>query len=210
MIWLIRHGQTDWNEKSIFRGRRDIPLSDAGKSEATLTAGWLKNRGIHDIYCSPLKRAGETASIIARECQSRMYFTDGLIDIDFGEWEGKSFEWVKKNDPENYRLYKKYPHRCRFPGGESIAECYSRAFSSFYDAASKSAGKRLHAAFVTHRVILKLILIGSLELPLSSFWKFQLDTCSISIMNLEEGGFIVRAINSICHLTDQNLKIIDF
>ena len=109
MIWLIRHGQTEWNEKSKFRGHKDIPLSDLGKLEATLAAGWLKDRGIHIIYSSPLKRAMETASIIAHDCNSDIQSPDGLIDINFGEWEGKSFEWVKENDPDNYRIYKEFP-----------------------------------------------------------------------------------------------------
>jgi broad specificity phosphatase PhoE len=210
MIWLIRHGQTEWNKKSIFRGHKDIPLSKSGRLEALLAARWLKNRGIHIVYSSPLKRASETASIIAQECNSHVQTLDALLDINFGKWEGKTFEWVRTHDPDNYDVYKKFPHQCKFPGGESIPDCFSRVFHAFSDAASKNENKRLNTAFVTHRVILKLILIGSLELPLSSFWKIQLDTCSISVLDLNESGFIVRVINSTCHLTDHNLKGADF
>jgi len=210
MIYLVRHGQTAWNRDRIFRGRKDLPLSEEGRLQASSTALLLKECNIKAVYSSPLKRALETANEIASACRCLVVGEEGLIDLDFGDWEGKRFEWVKKYDPEQYRLYRSSPERCTIPGGESLKDCFERAYRAFLGIAEKHVDDTSHCVLVSHRVILKLLLLGILGLPLSSFWKITLDTCSICEIDPKENEFIVRAINSRCHLATVSAHGIDF
>ena len=210
MIYLVRHGATEWNKDGIFRGRKDLPLSEEGKRQALSTARRLKNSSIDSVYSSPLKRAVETAEAIASECGCRIVKVEGLIDLNFGDWEGRTFEWVRTNDPERYMLYKRSPQHCTVPGGESLKDCYDRAFRTFLRIASQQSADGSGYAVVSHRVVLKLILIGVLELGLSSFWKIVLDTCSISEVERKKNGFNIRGINSSFHLSHRSPRGIDF
>ncbi len=208
MIYLIRHGQTEWNKNCIFRGQKDIPLSKEGNLQARLTGKYLIGHDIESIYTSPLKRAFETATILAENFKSTVQKVEDLKDINFGNWEGKSDLWVREHDASLYNLYRNFPEKSSFPDGESLNQCFDRAFRAFYSIASQNAQKDI--AIVTHRVILKLILIGILGLTTSSFWKIRLDTCSISEVELHKSSFIIKRINSICHLTKLEGESIDF
>ena len=204
MIILMRHGQTEWNEKQIFRGQKDIPLSREGKAQAHRTAKYLKVKNVVKIYSSPLKRAYETASIIAEEVSCTVKILHELTDIHYGDWEGKQLEWVKENDSENYYLYRNFPELVIFPKGESLESCCMRTFDAFHTLVTqlhKSHNRRTgNYLFVTHRVVLKLILLRALGLNCSSFWKLQVDTCSLNELDYINNIFLIKCINGVCHL----------
>lgn len=90
-IVLIRHGQTEWNRLERFRGRADLSLNEVGLAQAEATArriaaAWPASA----VYSSPLKRAMETAKIIAEALALAVQPLAGLMDIDYGEWQGLS------------------------------------------------------------------------------------------------------------------------
>ena len=87
-ILLIRHGETEWNAAELFRGRADIPLNENGLRQAGLLSEYLKDKQIDAIYSSPLGRARKTAEIISGRHGLEVMSSGGLIDIDFGEWQG--------------------------------------------------------------------------------------------------------------------------
>ncbi len=204
MVYLIRHGLTQWNTGGFFRGTHDVQLSEEGRRQAHLLgkylAGGSKKQKGAIIYTSPLSRARETASIIAGYTGSRVVSDDRLIDVDFGNWQGKDVSQIKEKYPEQYRIYKKNPEKAAFPGGETLQECFQRCTQRLFDLAPKNDTET--AMLVSHRVVLKLLLIGVLDLPLSAFWKIQLDTCSISTVGTGDGTFVIKKINSTCHLTE--------
>ena len=87
-IILARHGETEWNVAEIFRGRIDIELNETGTKQAALLAEYLSRRKIEAICSSPLKRALNTAEIIAGYHKLDVEIAPGLIDFDYGEWQG--------------------------------------------------------------------------------------------------------------------------
>ena len=88
-IILVRHGQTEWNRVERFRGRIDIPLNQTGIDQAKKTAKRISTRwNPSAVYTSPLSRAKETAEIIAQSCKLAAQVNNGLIDINYGEWQG--------------------------------------------------------------------------------------------------------------------------
>jgi probable phosphoglycerate mutase len=115
-------------------------------------------------------------------------------------------------------VYQKQPERTVFPGGEALEGCFNRAVRTLHRIVEKES--RLNPphndergsdiAIVTHRVILKLMILGVLGLTTGSFWKLQLDTCSITEILEGEGSLILRRMNSTCHLSGMEERIRDF
>ena len=103
-ILLIRHGETAWNTADIFRGRVPIGLSEDGLKQAEKLAQYLNQKKINAVFCSPLKRALETAESVARLHQLSAQPVEGLTDLDFGKWEGQSLEMVKTQYKEIYEF----------------------------------------------------------------------------------------------------------
>ena len=97
-VYLVRHGQTAWNKEEIFRGRTDVPLDETGLREAKLAAGYFRGMEIDAIYSSPLLRAIQTAQEISKVCDLGVTPLHGIIDMSFGEWEGRSLREVREKD----------------------------------------------------------------------------------------------------------------
>ena len=114
-ILLIRHGETAWNTADIFRGRISIGLSEDGLKQAEKLAEYLKQKKINAVFCSPLKRALETAEPVARLHELSAHPVEGLTDLDFGKWEGQSIEIVKTQYKEIYELWRERPDLAKIP-----------------------------------------------------------------------------------------------
>ena len=93
-IILVRHGETNWNVTEVFRGRIDVDLNETGLKQAKLQSGYLAGINIDAIYSSPLKRALKTAEVIAGRKKLEVKIAPGLIDFDFGTWQGLSRQEV--------------------------------------------------------------------------------------------------------------------
>ena len=123
---LVRHGETIWSrtQQHTFRGRFDIPLNDLGVKQAKAVGMLLRDKEIYQIYSSPLIRAVDTANEIARFHGLEVQIHDGFIDLDFGDWQGKLHEDVKKQ----YLFIADYPcgclliRYCRRPGQTYFAD----------------------------------------------------------------------------------------
>ena len=196
-VYLIRHGQTAWNREEVFRGRADIPLNETGRKEALLTGQYLRGVKVGLVYSSPLSRAVETAEAIARHQGKEVQILDGLIDIDFGRWQGVSHEGVRERYGELYRQWKDTPHLVRFPGGESLEEVRERALREIHEAVQTHAVETL--VMVSHRVVNKIVICGLLGLDNSHFWEIGQDTGCINVLEFGE-GFILRRLNDTSHL----------
>ena len=207
MIYLVRHGQTKWNKSSIFRGQSDIPLNETGYRQAQLTAYYMKEKNFNHVYSSPLSRSFETAKKIADAKGLEVEIVENFKDISFGDWEGKELEIVKSEDPKNYFTYRNDPEKASFPGGESLTQCFERSYRSFYNLILNNKDDMV---IVTHRVIIKMILIGILNLSLKAFWQLQVDTCSITEIYQKDMLFVLRKMNDTCHLEDRDSLKPDF
>ena len=101
-IILARHGETEWNVKEVFRGRIDIELNETGVKQAELLAEYLGEANLDAIYTSPLKRALETAKTIAGYHKLDVDIAPGLVDLNYGEWQGLSHQEVRDKYRELY------------------------------------------------------------------------------------------------------------
>ncbi len=197
-ILLIRHGETEWNAAEIFRGRADIALNENGLRQAGLLAEYLKDKQIDAIYASPLKRARNTAEIIAGRHGLEVKTVTDLIDINFGEWQGLSHREVKDRYGELYTEWINHPDRVRFPGGESLGEVRQRAQEWVNKIVAEYEGKTV--ALVSHRVVNKVLVCALLGLDDAHFWSIRQDTSGITTFSHENGQFILTRHNDTSFL----------
>ena len=197
-IYLVRHGQTEWNKRLRFRGRIDIPLDEVGHREAEAIAEALKDRDINAIYTSPLSRSIETAQPTSRFFHLEIVPVEGLIDINYGEWEGLNFDAVKERYRDQYAQWEKSPDLVRFPNGETLDEVRERSFSAFKDIVTGHPGQSV--LIIPHRVINKVLLCALLGLSNAHFWEIKQDTGCINLIEHSDERFVLSMMNETCHL----------
>lgn len=127
-LYLVRHGETDWNAEGRLQGGRDIPLNDVGRRQAAEAAGRLRDLGLPydslDYVCSPMSRARETMEILRAALGLRpdAYRVDNLLsEITFGDWEGMTWREVRKADADRARFRERDKWGYVPPNGESYA-----------------------------------------------------------------------------------------
>ena len=165
-ILLIRHGGTDWNADKIFRGRADIELNENGIKQAELLAQYLADEKIFAMFSSPLKRALKTAEIIARPHRIDIMPAPGLLDFDYGQWQGLSHHVVKEKYPALYAQWSADPQPVKIPGGESLDDVRKRGLKLIDEILGQYDGM---VALVSHRVVCKVLICALLGLDNSHF-----------------------------------------
>ncbi len=202
VIFLIRHGNTEFNEKKLFRGHFDVPLDSTGIEQAEKTGKFLKDIKLDIIYSSPLSRAYKTAEIIKKYQKSDMEIIreDGFIDLNFGDWEGKGYDEAKLLYPEIFEKWTRQPFKASIPGGETLYNAQDRSWETLKEIVSKSTCCFL--AIVTHRVINKLLILKMLDIGESGIWKINQDPCCINIFEYRYEMFFISKLNYNLHIVD--------
>jgi len=196
-IILARHGETEWNVGEIFRGRIDIELNETGLRQAELLAEYLSGIKIDAVYSSPLKRALKTTEMIASYHKLEVEVTPGLIDFDYGKWQGLPHQQVKDKYKELYAEWIKNPHLVKMPAGESLSDVRERAIGVVSDVIAKHEGI---VVLVSHRVVNKVLICALLGLDNSHFWNIRLDTCGITTFTYENKRFVLTEHNNTSYL----------
>jgi len=196
---LVRHGQTEWNRLERFRGRADVPLNEVGLAQAEATgrrvaAEWRPAA----VYSSPLSRAVKTAEAIARRCDRDVQHHPGLVDIDFGAWQGLTLAEARQNWPDEIDAWYNRPHLANIPGGEVLDKLRLRALQTVNELVDRHPGETI--VLVGHTVINRIILLGILRLGNERFWRLGQDNCAINVFEAEDGDFTLVSMNDTCHL----------
>src|SRR5712691_719537 len=121
-IFLLRHGETDWNRERRHQGRTDTPLSEIGRTEAEAAARERKEHPIKAVYASPLRRARDTAAVIATSHGLEVERDEAFEELRFGRWEGLTLDESRAGDAELFEAWLKTPHLVAPPEGESLAQ----------------------------------------------------------------------------------------
>jgi len=199
-VLVIRHGETAWNREEVFRGRADVPLSERGHKQAQLLAEALGNAGIEAVYSSPLVRATATAAPLAELLGLQVVAEGRLIDMSFGEWEGRARTELEQAEPQLYRMWHEAPKQFRAPGGECLSEVLARAWPTFEGIAQRHNSGR--AAIISHRVVCKLLLCAAIGVGEDGFWRLRVDTASVSAIEGGNEGWTVTRVNDTHHLRE--------
>jgi broad specificity phosphatase PhoE len=199
-IFLVRHGETEWNRIGRFQGRSDQPLNEKGRRQAQALALALKDEPLTTFYASPLPRAMETAGIIKGFHPDASLITEPrFMEMDLGEFEGMDGRlWMEKHG-DFVKVWSKYPGTTRMPGGESLEEVQCRAFEALRAIREKHRPGE-HLLFCSHNFVLLTLLCHALEIPLDRFREIKKGTASYSILTWDGGRFQVEVLNERAHL----------
>jgi broad specificity phosphatase PhoE len=205
---LARHGETTWNVEKVFRGRADVALNEVGIRQAELLGSYLSNWKLEAIYSSPLRRALDTANIVASCQKVAVRIADDLVDFDYGEWQSLPEQEAKRLYPALISEWHSDPHKIRMPGGEGLEDVRRRAVELVDGILSRHRGNVL---LVSHRVVLKVLICHLLGLDNSHFWNIRQDVCGITIFDYVDGRFVLTRHNDTSHLRElQKSALADF
>ena len=147
LIYLVRHGETDWNLAKRIQGSTDIPLNDTGRAQAATTGQLLDRRSWDAIYSSPLGRARETAEIIARETGlDSPVLVDALVERQYGDAEGLDYRTIEE----------RYPLGAPVPGREEREDVAARVLPAIMSIADEHPGESI--IIVSHGGVIRTIL----------------------------------------------------
>ena len=166
MIYVVRHGETEWNAVNKVLGRTDIPLSDNGMNQAHEIARSLKDIKIDVFLCSPLSRARQTADAISDETGIRYKIDDRLIEQDFGVFEG-----VDRSD-RGYQAAKR-EYFARYPEGESFFDMAGRIYPLIKEL------NGANALLVTHGGVCRIIRSYFEDMGNEEFVQFSQGNCEV-------------------------------
>jgi broad specificity phosphatase PhoE len=141
---LVRHGETDWNRERRYQGHADTPLNEAGRRQAHELAELLREEHLSLVYTSPLRRASETARIVAERLGLEARELEALREIDVGDWQGMTVEEVKMRFPERLDV----AWRSGWPNGETPEELSTRVLPALLDLERRHPDERVLG--VTH------------------------------------------------------------
>lgn len=198
-IILVRHGRTAWNVTERFRGREDLPLDDTGLAQAERTAERIARQWKPAaLYSSPLDRARMTAEAIARRCRLTVQVHRGLIDIDYGRWQGLTPEEALRRYPHRAQGWYRGARWSRPPGGESLSQVRRRCLLAIREIAARHPEDTVVA--VGHTVVNRAILLEALSLKNRRFWDLRQEPCAINVIETDGRSFVLVSMNDTCHL----------
>jgi probable phosphoglycerate mutase len=192
-ILLIRHGENDFLKKGLLPGHLSgIHLNERGRQQADELAQRLKKAPIKAVYSSPLERTVETAQPLAQALGLEVFVRPGLIEINAGEWQGKSHKSLRRLNA--WKIVQATPSLFRFPGGESFSESQARIVGEI------EALRRLHddkdlIACVSHGDPIRLAVAYFLGLSLDHFQRLSASPASITALYIGEAGSRLLTLN---------------
>lgn len=185
VIHLLRHGQTLDNDDVRYRGQREYPLNRTGRREALAAARALADARVEAVYASPLARALEVGTAIAAAAGlDDVVPHQGLLNLDYGRWEGLTREQCRDVDPEAWQRYVNDPEQAHCPGGESLAAAADRVVRALREIGERHAGATVAA--VSHGVMLRLAVLR-IAGPITSSWQFALPQDGSITFEIEDG-----------------------
>jgi len=194
---LVRHGETEWNAQRRYQGQSDVPLSALGRRQAELVAARLAGQKIDAVYASDLKRAWETAQVIAVKTGLEVLSEPRLRELKFGVLEGLTFDEGQAKYPEMVAAWLEDFNRPP-EGGEPI-ELFSARIVSLLDDLKGKHDKQI-ILLVGHGGSLSETLRVVLGLSREKRWYLEMENASLSEVSISEEYVSLKRLNDTFHL----------
>lgn len=186
ILYIMRHGETDYNIRHLFQGQIDIPLNATGLKQAEAARERFRNIGIEydRIFCSPLQRARKTLEIVTGEPQESFTLDERVMEMEFGPLNHTPFDINAPGvgclftDPENYEPLE---------GAESFEEALYRTDAFYTELAAKHPGEKILVG--THGAIMKVLTVWTGNNPLSNVWEQLFGNCAIMEVTVDDAVF---------------------
>ncbi len=196
-LFLVRHAQSEYNEKGIFQGRLDSDLTPLGFVQARLTAKELLDKNIQVIYTSPQRRAYKTALTIGDILHLEPIVDERLREMSFGEYEGKPFWSLVEEHRETFLKWLANPLKNPLPTQESMEELEKRV-KSFLEEVKESSYENI--LIVAHGGTLHALVCLSVGLGLENLWNIHMDNTGITELRINKDSVHIAYLNRLCHM----------
>ena len=191
---LVRHAEVELRYAGRFVGSSDVPLSDLGLRQAAALARSLRKNRVDQLFASPLRRAVQTAEFLQQDIQ----IDPDLREIDFGRWEGRSFQEISASgQQEQIDRWSSFDPTFSFPEGESLG--------AFVDRIARAADRLANGpdetvVAITHGGVIRAMICRLLGLSPEKFVLFNAKRASITTVDLFDGRGVLAGLGDVCHL----------
>ena len=179
MLYIMRHGRTDWNDLRKLQGRTDIPLNDAGREMAEAARKEYADVHFDICFCSPLVRAWETAEIVLRGRDIPIIADDRLAEMSFGVCEGLENSFGISDCPVNVLFQAPEKYTDLPEGAESLEELFARTGEFLREKVAPLLAEGKDVLIVGHGAMNSSIVCQRKELPISQFWSAGIESCRL-------------------------------
>ena len=197
-IYIVRHGQTEWNLLGKTQGHGNSDLTPKGIEQAELLADSMTKYPIDYIYSSDLGRAYQTAEIIGNKLSIEVEKTEALREMNFGTWEGRIIKDIIEEDPELYKMWRNEPHLAKIPQGETLSQIKERTDAFIKEINEKYDGK--HIVLVTQSLCARIMLLSFLDSDVKNIYRINQANTALNIIELRDYGPVVMKMNDTTHI----------
>ena len=188
---FLRHGEHGLLGKVLAGRMPGVGMTERGRAEIASQAERLAREKIAAIYASPLQRTRETAEIVSARLSLSIEFRDDLLELDFGEWTGATFDSIRA-DPR-WQAWRTQRSLARIPGGENMRQVQRRIVEALMEIGERHRGETV--ALVSHGDVIRAVLLFALGMPLDFYNRIEIGQGSISTIQIHPGGIRVLAVS---------------
>ncbi|MCA1797807.1 MAG: histidine phosphatase family protein [Geobacteraceae bacterium] len=193
-ITLARHASIDLQFDGHYIGRTDVSLSAYGVFQAQELVRKLKRSdkpAIDAVWCSPARRARQTAAPLAVQQDCSVSIKEELQEIDFGAWEGLTFNQILRNDPQRVNQWAAFAEDFSFPAGESLRQ-FSQRLNAVAEAIHAQASA--HLVIVSHGGVLRGLICNLMDWPLRDHLKFTIERGGYATLRVDEHHAVLTGL----------------
>lgn len=197
-LYLIRHGETEWNAMRRYQGQVNVPLTEAGLAQARLLTEKFPAEHLDAVYSSTLDRAWFTAQPLAARYACPLTAEPDLRELNFGVLEGLTFEEISAQYPEQASQLFSRPDLLRIPDGETFMQLEQRATQLLQRVYRQHKDDTI--ALVAHGAINKTLLASLMHIPLRYLWSIGQSNTAVNLLVLTDDFYTVEYLNNTSHL----------
>ena len=201
-IYIVRHGETEWNAEGRIQGHTDVGLTERGREQARAIAGRLAGISFDAAYCSDMSRTRSTAQIILGERANQLSESPDLREYNKGVFEGLTPDEYRERYPDLYEASLVNDPDFAPPGGETIRQCQARMTGFVKLLRERHLDQDV--LVVGHGGSLRSALAALLELPLEANWKFVMGNCALSIVRVYPNNAVMHLYNDTSHFKEKS------
>lgn len=192
-IILVRHGEPVQSAQGRCYGKLDVSLSQRGERQIEQTARWLQKFEIDAIYASPRTRAVESGKIIAAKRRLLIQPDESFAEINFGDFEGRTYEEVEHQFPEIYQKWMTAPTLVKFPNGESFSEMQARVLAAIRALKIRHQGETF--GIVSHGGVNRIVLADALKMPEAEIFRLEQSYAAANVIDFYDDFPVLRILN---------------
>lgn len=207
-VYLVRHGETDYNLGPRYQGQMDIPLNENGRRQGDLLGQAMKNHHIDEIFSSPLSRAFVTGELIAQYHENvPVTAVHGLEEIDVGVFKGRLMSDVAEEYPEVVHALRENPAELSYPEGESCCDVYERMKKTIGEIVEQNRGRTI--VIVSHGFSIQNYIHYTTGKPFEEMQSYIVTNTSRCKFVFEEGSLMPQTVylNKHDHMSDSDFSV---